>query len=131
MIEKNYLWSWRLRVTVTFPGIGTFTRQCVSEARASTHLRTLFKRRRSFAHIRHASASVRAQAERQAVNFRIQGSAADVCKLAMLRVDAALTADERLTHVRLLYQIHDELLYEVPDDQLQRTAGAWWCVSEQ
>ena len=54
-----------------------------------------------------------------------------VAGIAFLSTSAALAADERLTHVRLLYQIHDELLYEVPDDQLQRTAGAWWCVSEQ
>lgn len=62
----------------------------------------------------------RSHAERQAVNFVIQGSAADICKAAMLKVMETLT--QFTSQAKLLLQIHDELLFEIPTKDLQQLA---------
>ncbi|XP_073430847.1 DNA polymerase nu-like [Dendrobates tinctorius] len=78
-------------------------------------------RKRPLPHINSRNYGLRAQAERQAVNFVIQGSAADLCKLAMIKISASLTSSFHIT-ARLIAQIHDELLFQVQDSQLQEFA---------
>uniref|UniRef100_A0A2C9LMK3 DNA-directed DNA polymerase family A palm domain-containing protein n=1 Tax=Biomphalaria glabrata TaxID=6526 RepID=A0A2C9LMK3_BIOGL len=100
-----------------FPSMEVFIKKCWSYARDHGYTETICGRRRYFPHINSSSANLRSQAQRQAVNFCVQGSAADICKLAMIKVDERLKQTQNLS-CRLLIQIHDELVWEVPDHQL-------------
>ncbi|KAK7008896.1 DNA polymerase I [Biomphalaria glabrata] len=100
-----------------FPSMEVFIKKCWSYARDHGYTETICGRRRYFPHINSSSANLRSQAQRQAVNFCVQGSAADICKLAMIKVDERLKQTQNMS-CRLLIQIHDELVWEVPDHQL-------------
>ncbi|GFR97839.1 DNA polymerase nu [Elysia marginata] len=102
-----------------FPAIDKFTKKCCDFAKEYGYTETICARRRYFPHINSPSPVLRAQAQRQAVNFCVQGSAADVCKLAMLSVEEALKKHNEID-CRLLFQIHDELIWEVKENQLQQ-----------
>nr|CAD7393283.1 unnamed protein product [Timema cristinae] len=102
-----------------FPTIRSFFNQVVAKCRRDGKLHTICGRQRLFPNIRSSDGGLRAQAERQAINFVIQGSAADLCKSAMLRVEQRLGSYPDL-EAHLLLQIHDELVYEVRDSQLQQ-----------
>ncbi|XP_042141726.1 DNA polymerase nu isoform X1 [Peromyscus maniculatus bairdii] len=86
------------------------------------YVTSILGRRRPLPRICAQDQKLRAQAERQAVNFVVQGSAADLCKLAMIRIFAAVATSPTLT-ARLVAQIHDELLFEVEDTQIPEFAG--------
>ncbi|MCB9676071.1 MAG: DNA polymerase I [Alphaproteobacteria bacterium] len=83
------------------------------------YVTTLYGRRRLIPEIYSKTFSERAQGEREAVNTRVQGTAADIIKLAMIRVDGALKASD--LEARLLLQVHDELLLEVPEAEVGKT----------
>jgi DNA polymerase-1 len=105
-----------------YAGVAAFIRATVEEARRSGYVSTLLKRRRPIRAINSRNANERQAAERVAVNTPIQGSAADIMKLAMLKVDAALR--EHHPDARLLLQVHDELIIETPlasTDAVSRT----------
>uniref|UniRef100_A0A8C2QEB2 DNA polymerase N n=1 Tax=Cricetulus griseus TaxID=10029 RepID=A0A8C2QEB2_CRIGR len=85
------------------------------------YVTSILGRRRPLPRICAQDQKLRAQAERQAVNFVVQGSAADLCKLAMIRIFAAVATSPTLT-ARLVAQIHDELLFEVEDSQIPEFA---------
>ncbi|KAK3096165.1 hypothetical protein FSP39_023920 [Pinctada imbricata] len=102
---------------VTFPAVNQFTRKCVEFCQQFGYTKTIFHRQRLLPNIRHPSPPLRAQSERQAVNFCVQGSAADLCKSAMLQVEQALSDHPQLK-ARLLVQIHDELLLEVANEDM-------------
>jgi DNA polymerase I len=93
----------------------------VARARKEGEVRTLFGRKRALPELLSRNPALRQGAERMAVNTPIQGTAADVIKIAMIRVDAAL-ARERLD-ARLLLQVHDELVLEVAEADAPRLAG--------
>ena len=95
-----------------FPGVRRFMDETVARARRDGFVSTLLGRRRPLRDISSRNATVRAAAERNAVNTPVQGSAADLVKLAMVRVHAALR--ERGLRSRLVLQIHDELLLDCP-----------------
>nr|XP_014349254.1 PREDICTED: DNA polymerase nu-like [Latimeria chalumnae] len=79
-------------------------------------------RKRLLPHINARNYNLRTQAERQAVNFVVQGSAADICKMAMIKIFTSVAISPVLT-ARLIAQIHDELLFEVEDSQVQEFAA--------
>ncbi|XP_060581929.1 DNA polymerase nu-like [Ruditapes philippinarum] len=112
-----------------FPAVNQFTKSCVEFCEKYGYTRTIFKRRRLFPNITHRNGALRAQAERQCVNFCVQGSAADICKAAMLQVENAL-ASNRDIKARLLVQIHDEVLLEVADSDLNTVSGLVKSVME-
>lgn len=95
------------------PGVRIFIDKILEEAQEKGVVRTLMGRRRPIDDIRSKNRGSRAAAERIATNTPIQGSAADLIKLAMLRVSGVL--EEKYPQVRLLLQVHDELLLEVPE----------------
>ena len=95
-----------------YPRIRAFIDQTVAEAKLHGFVRTILGRRRTIENIASRTNSLRAQAERFAVNTVIQGSAADLIKLAMIRLHARIR-DERLP-LRMLLQVHDELVCEAP-----------------
>jgi DNA polymerase-1 len=101
-----------------FPGIKRFMDQIVADAKKHGYVETLTKRRRSIRDITSANATIRGQAERVAMNTPIQGTAADMIKLAMIHVDAALKKAGLKT--RMLLQVHDELLFEMPEGEVDQ-----------
>lgn len=99
-----------------FSGIRDFVDRCVREAETSGFSRTLLGRQRPIAAINSRNKTEKMAAERVAVNSPIQGSAADLIKVAMVRVGRRLKAENLQT--RLLLQVHDELLLEVPEGEI-------------
>lgn len=98
-----------------YPAIRDFMDKTIEEARESGFVETLAGRRRSFPDLRSSNATIRGNAERAAINTPIQGTAADMIKLAMIGVDRLLT--ERGAKSRLLLQIHDELVLDLHPDE--------------
>ncbi|XP_041971015.1 DNA polymerase theta-like isoform X2 [Aricia agestis] len=96
----------------TYPAIRTFTGRVVDDCRRHGYVETLMKRRRYLPDINSAVAAKRSAAERQAVNTTIQGSAADIAKAAMCAIDSRTSGPGQ---PRLVLQMHDELIYEVPE----------------
>ncbi|HEY2541339.1 MAG TPA: DNA polymerase I, partial [Stellaceae bacterium] len=103
-----------------FPAIRAYMERIKTDCRRAGYVETIFGRRCWIAGIRDANPARRAGAERQAINAPLQGSAADIIKRAMIRIPAAL-ADAGL-RARMLLQVHDELLFEVPETESQATA---------
>ena len=95
-----------------FPNVRAYMDRVVAEARDRGYTETLFGRRRLIPELQSGRYQVRAAGERQAMNAGIQGLAADIFKVALVRLDARL-ADEGLTS-RLVLQVHDEVILEVP-----------------
>ncbi len=105
-----------------FPGIRTFIHNTLAAARERGFTETLFGRKTHFMpNIRSPNPSIRAGAERAAINAPIQGTSADLIKRAMARMDDAL-AKAGLRDVRMLLQVHDELVFEVPEGLEQKAA---------
>ena len=94
-----------------FAGVKTFLERCVVDAKQRGYVETLFKRRRYIPELAERNRNMRAFGERVAANAPIQGSAADLIKIAMIRVQHALE-HQRLSS-RMLLQVHDELVFEV------------------
>src|SRR5690242_12225345 len=106
-----------------FPGIRAFTHATLAFVREHGFTRTLFGRKTHFEpNIRSPNPSIRGGAERAAINAPIQGSSADLIKRAMARMDGALEA-EGLGEVKMLLQVHDELVFEVPDGREEAAAA--------
>ncbi len=102
-------------------GVRAFIDSCLSEARERGMVKTLLGRRRLIHDINSKNRGSRAAAERIAVNTPIQGSAADLIKLAMIRVDAVLA--ESFPRAKLLLQVHDELLLEANEGEAEAVAA--------
>jgi DNA polymerase-1 len=96
-----------------YPAVFSFIRSCIHEAADSGYVRTLFGRRRPVPMLRQRSRGFSRKAAKLAVNSVIQGSAADLIKLAMIRVDQMLRHYGLAT--RLILQVHDELVFEGPE----------------
>ncbi|MBN2875483.1 MAG: DNA polymerase I [Spirochaetales bacterium] len=105
-----------------YAGVATFIRDIVEGARRDGYVRTIMGRRRPIRAIDSRNANERQGAERVAVNTPIQGSAADIVKLAMLKVDAVLRKD--FPKARILLQVHDELIVEAPLAEAEAVAAA-------
>ena len=101
----------------SFPSIRSFIDDTVAMARESGYVETLFGRRRYIADINSKNATVRALAERNAVNAPIQGTSADIIKLAMVAIDRRMQAEGFRS--AMVLQIHDELLFEVVPEELE------------
>ncbi len=100
-----------------FPKIQEFLQACIDQAKTHGYVETLFKRRRKLPDIASRNRQKRMLSERLAINSVVQGSAADLIKKAMTRIDALLAQDNH--RCRMLLQIHDELVFEVPQDELE------------
>jgi DNA polymerase-1 len=98
-----------------FAGVKAFLDRCVVEARQKGYVETLFKRRRYIPELKERNFNIRAFGERVAANAPIQGSAADLIKIAMIRVHAALAREGFAA--RMLLQVHDELVFELPPEE--------------
>jgi DNA polymerase-1 len=97
-----------------FPGINQYISQTLQKARENGYTETLFGRKTHFTRITSQNPTERAGSERAAINAPIQGTSADIIKRAMARMLPAL-ADAGLPHVKMLLQVHDELVFELPE----------------
>lgn len=100
-----------------FPGIAAFLQQCVAQAKETGHVTTMLGRRRPVTMIHSKNPSQRALGERLAINTVVQGSAAELIKLAMVNLHRRITREQ--LPMKLLLQIHDELVAEAPAEQAQ------------
>lgn len=115
-MAKTYIDNYFAR----YSGVKRFIDQAISDARKTRQTSTLLGRIRLLADINSSNSNVRQFAERAAINTPIQGTAADLIKLAMIKVDAALTAEGLKT--TMLLTVHDELVFEVPPDEIEVAA---------
>ena len=106
------------RYFARYPGVKRFMEEAVQLGYARGYARTLLGRRRYLPELKSPSYNVRAFGERCAMNSPIQGTAADIIKLAMIRVFEALRAQD--LRARLILQVHDELIVEAPEDEAGR-----------
>jgi DNA polymerase I len=102
-----------------FPGIRAYMDATRDFCRAHGYVETLFGRKCHYPDIKASNASVRSFNERAAINARLQGSAADIIRRAMVRMEDALK--EKKLSAQMLLQVHDELIFEVPDDEVAAT----------
>ena len=102
-----------------FPGIRAYMDETRDFCRNHGYVTTLFGRKCHYPEIKTSNASVRAFNERAAINARLQGTAADIIRRAMIRMEDAL-AQKKLS-AQMLLQVHDELIFEVPDDEVTAT----------
>ena len=109
-----------------YSGVKRYMHNVVEEARSSGFTQTIYGRKRYIPELKSANFNIRQGAERIALNTPIQGTAADLIKMAMIRVDRALK--ERYPDAKLLLQVHDELIVECPEEIASAVAEL---VSEQ
>ena len=102
-----------------FPGIRDFIDEAKKAAKKDGYVLTIFGRKCHYPEINASNASVRSFNERAAVNARLQGSAADIIRRAMVRMEGALAAKK--LSAQMLLQVHDELVFEVPEAEVEKT----------
>ena len=100
-----------------FKGVKEYMENIVAEARQKDYVETLFYRRRYLPEIHASNFNIRSFAERTAMNSPIQGTAADILKVAMIELDREM--QERNFQAKLLLQVHDELIFEVSEEEVE------------
>jgi DNA polymerase I len=118
-IEREEAGAYIRKYFERFPGIRDYIEETKAFAKRHGYVETLFGRKCHYPDIGASNASIRAFNERAAVNARLQGTAADIIRRAMIRMDATL-AKNKLT-AQMLLQVHDELVFEVPDAEVEKT----------
>ena len=118
-IEREEAGAYIKKYFERFPGIRAYMDETKASAKKNGYVLTLFGRKCHYPEIAHSNASIRAFNERAAINARLQGTAADIIRRAMVRMDAAL-AKKKLS-AQMLLQVHDELVFEVPHDEVEVT----------
>jgi DNA polymerase-1 len=118
-IDKNEAGAYIKKYFERFPGIRDYMDETREFCRANGYVLTLFGRKCHYPDIRNSNPSIRAFNERAAINARLQGSAADIIRRAMIRIEPEL-AKAKL-RAQMLLQVHDELIFEVPESEVQDT----------
>jgi len=103
-----------------YPAVAEYQKQMLEEAREKGYVSTLCGRRRWLPDLNNRNFNLRSLAERMAINAPIQGTAADIIKLAMIRIQKELKEEGRST--RMIMQVHDELIFDVPMREIKDTA---------
>jgi len=117
-IERSAAQSYMDKYFARYPKVAAYMERTRNEARESGYVETVFGRRLWLPDIRSSNAQRRQGAERQAINAPMQGTAADLIKLAMIAVQAWIEEEKLAT--KLIMQVHDELVLEVPEKELAR-----------
>ena len=102
----------------SYPGVRIYMDESIRKAREKGYVTTMFGRRRYLRDIHSRNQVVRGNAERNAINAPLQGSAADIIKIAMVRIHDRLTSGKFRS--KMILQVHDELIFEVPEPELER-----------
>ncbi|MEK6567667.1 MAG: DNA polymerase, partial [Candidatus Omnitrophota bacterium] len=116
-VAQDFIDNYFLR----YPKVNKFIASQIALAKDTGFVTTILGRRRHLPEINNKNSSLRSFAERQAVNSPIQGSAADLIKLAMINIHQALFGMK--LKAKLIMQIHDELVFEVPEAELEAVSG--------
>jgi DNA polymerase-1 len=117
-IERSAAQQYMDRYFARYPGVAEYMQRTREMARRQGYVETVFGRRLWLTDIRSGSPARRQGAERAAINAPMQGTAADLIKIAMIRVQDWLTCEKLET--RLIMQVHDELVFEAPDVEVDR-----------
>ena len=104
-----------------YSGVARFTEECKEKAKAEGYAQTVFGRRRYLPELTASNANIRSFGERVAMNMPIQGTAADIIKIAMIKVYERLKKEQPEAH--LIMQVHDELIIEAPEEKAQAVAA--------
>jgi DNA polymerase-1 len=110
---KNYIATYYER----YQGVARYRDEIIETARKEGYVSTLFNRRRYLPDIQHSNRVIRSEAERMAINTPIQGTAADLIKMAMINIHQRL--DQGGFRSKMLLQVHDELVFEVAEEELE------------
>jgi DNA polymerase-1 len=102
-----------------YTGVQAYIEKSLQEARQRGYVTTLLQRRRYLPDIQSPTAAIRQASERMAVNTPLQGTAADIIKVAMIRIQNRI--EERHLFTKMIMQVHDELVFEVPEEEIERT----------
>lgn len=100
-----------------YPGVQIYIQKSLEEARTKGYVTTLLQRRRYLPEINSPTASIRQASERVAINTPLQGTAADIIKVAMIRIQNQL--DKLRLKTKMIMQVHDELVFEVPEEEME------------
>ncbi len=104
----------------TFTQLAEYLEETKDYARLHGYTKTLFGRRRYFPGIKSSVPFIRAQAERMAINAPVQGTAADVMRIAMNKVYEYMQKEEKMDSIHMLMQVHDELIFEIADKHVKK-----------
>ena len=118
-IEREEAGAYIKKYFERFPGIRDYMDETREFCRANGYVLTLFGRKCHYPDIKASNASIRSFNERAAINARLQGSAADIIRRAMIRMEGEL--DRAKLNAQMLLQVHDELIFEVPDGEVAKT----------
>ena len=99
-----------------FPSISNYMNQIKEDAKKSGYVSTFFGRKRYIQELKSNDKRVQAHGERMAINMPIQGTAADILKIAMIKIQSQIT--ENKLNSKMLLQVHDELIFECPEDEI-------------
>lgn len=100
----------------SYPGVKIYMDECIKRARQKGYVTTMFGRKRYLRDINSRNQVVRGNAERNAINAPIQGSAADIIKIAMIRIHNRIKSEN--LSAKMILQVHDELIFELPPEEL-------------
>jgi DNA polymerase-1 len=115
-IEREEAGAYIKKYFERFPGIRAYMDETRDFCRANGYVLTLFGRKCHYPDIKASNPSIRAFNERAAINARLQGSAADIIRRAMIRIEPEL--EEAKLRAQMLLQVHDELIFEVPESEV-------------
>ena len=118
-IEREEAGAYIRKYFERFPGIRDYMEETKKFAKENGYVLTLFGRKCHYPEIKASNASIRSFNERAAINARLQGTAADIIRRAMIRMDAAL--GKKKLAAQMLLQVHDELVFEVPEGEVEKT----------
>jgi DNA polymerase-1 len=118
-IEREEAGAYIKKYFERFPGIRAYMDEAKAFAKKNGYVLTLFGRKCHYPDITNPNPTIRAFNERAAINARLQGSAADIIRRAMVRIEPALT--KATLHAQMLLQVHDELIFEVPEGEVAKT----------
>jgi DNA polymerase I len=118
-IERDEAGAYIKKYFERFPGIRDYMDQTKAFAKKHGYVLTLFGRKCHYPDIANPNPSIRAFNERAAINARLQGTAADIIRRAMVRIEPALAKSK--LNAQMLLQVHDELIFEVPEAEVERT----------
>jgi DNA polymerase I len=118
-IEREEAGAYIRKYFERFPGIRDYMEETKKFAKDNGYVETLFGRKCHYPDIKASNASIRSFNERAAINARLQGTAADIIRRAMVRMDTALA--KKKLGAQMLLQVHDELVFEVPEGEVEKT----------
>ena len=128
-IEREEAGAYIKKYFERFPGIRDYMDETREFCRANGYVLTLFGRKCHYPDIKASNPSIRSFNERAAINARLQGSAADIIRRAMMRMEGALAKDK--LSAQMLLQVHDELIFEVPEGEVKKTIPVVKSVMEE